>query len=346
MKTVRVDAALPRAGNKLRALWARLPKASRQTGDAEILTGMPGGDYASVIGATALVLLSAGTPALPAGSCAPALLLDHEEDRDRLSVPRAESGAIVVGITGTSGSGKTTVAAGIVRRLTAAGLRVAVVKHAAHGFVVDRTGSDSARFADAGAHLIVLAGPDGTALRMATAVENGEQAARLADDAARAVLGASADVLLIEGFQHPGRPVIEVGDQKPGIAGSGAGDDPRGERSHAGRPRTRDRSGRRLRQGPPGTPVTRTPEGAPRRAATTFTALRAIPTNAHCRVEGSWRHRRNNPAQMPSNPVAPPGDAVPPRTLAIDRIDHIVLTVRDVDTTCAFYERVPQGCAP
>jgi catechol 2,3-dioxygenase-like lactoylglutathione lyase family enzyme len=43
---------------------------------------------------------------------------------------------------------------------------------------------------------------------------------------------------------------------------------------------------------------------------------------------------------MPSNPVAPPGDAVPPRTLAIDRIDHIVLTVRDVDTTCAFYERV------
>ncbi len=63
VKTVRVDAALPRAGNKLRALWARLPKASGQTGDAEILTGMPGGDYASVIGATALVLLSAGTPA-------------------------------------------------------------------------------------------------------------------------------------------------------------------------------------------------------------------------------------------------------------------------------------------
>ncbi len=131
-----------------------------------------------------------------------------------------EPGAIVVGITGTSGSGKTTVAAGIVRRLTAAGVRVAVVKHAAHGFTVDRAGSDSARFADAGAHLIVLAGPDGTALRMATAVEDGEQAARLADDAARAALGASANVLLIEGFQHPGRPVIEVGDQKPGIAGS------------------------------------------------------------------------------------------------------------------------------
>ncbi len=31
---------------------------------------------------------------------------------------------------------------------------------------------------------------------------------------------------------------------------------------------------------------------------------------------------------------------MPPRTLTIDRIDHVVLTVRDVDTTCAFYERV------
>ncbi|PYN91389.1 MAG: VOC family virulence protein, partial [Candidatus Rokuibacteriota bacterium] len=26
--------------------------------------------------------------------------------------------------------------------------------------------------------------------------------------------------------------------------------------------------------------------------------------------------------------------------LRLDRLDHLILTVRDVDTTCAFYQRV------
>ncbi len=219
VRTVEVSTALPSAVDKMRALWACLPNASEHAAEAQVLTGTPGGDYASVIGATALVLLPPGTPALPAGSRVPALLLDQDEDRARLSLPRPEPAATVIGVTGVSGSGKTTVLAAIVRRLAAAGLRVAVVKHAAHGFAADRPGSDSARFADAGAHVVVLAGPDDTVLRIAAAVEDGTHAARIAGDAARAAWGAPPNVILIEGFQHPERPVILVGDQKSGAVG-------------------------------------------------------------------------------------------------------------------------------
>jgi len=220
VRIVRLAAAVPRASNNLRALWARFPNPSEHPADAEILTGAPGGDYASVIGATALVLLPAGTPALPAGARAPALLLDQEEDRDRLSLPQPTPGTTVIGVTGVSGSGKTTVLAGVVRRLTASGLRVAAVKHAAHGFALDRPGSDSARFAEAGARLVVLAGPDETVLRIAETVEDGDHAACIAGEAALAAWGAPPDVILVEGFQHPGRPVIRVGDQKAGAVGA------------------------------------------------------------------------------------------------------------------------------
>jgi molybdopterin molybdotransferase len=220
LRTVQADAPLPRAGEGVRAVWARLPNPWERPSHAKILTGAPGGDYASVLGATALVLLAPGTPALAAGSRVPALLLDQGEDRDRLVLPRPEPGAAVVGVTGVSGGGKTTVLAGIVRILAASGVRVASVKHAAHGFTIDRPGSDSARLADAGAHLVMLAGPDETALRIVSSVRDGDHAALLAAEAAVAAWGRPPDVIFIEGFQHSGRPVIQVGDQKPDAAGT------------------------------------------------------------------------------------------------------------------------------
>ena len=56
----------------------------------------------------------------------------------------------VFGFAGWSGSGKTTLIETLVPRLTAAGLRVSLVKHAHHDFDVDRPGKDSHRHRMAG----------------------------------------------------------------------------------------------------------------------------------------------------------------------------------------------------
>ena len=56
-----------------------------------------------------------------------------------------------------SGTGKTTYLEGLVAVLKAGGARVAVVKHDAHRFQIDREGKDSWRFARAGADVVVIA---------------------------------------------------------------------------------------------------------------------------------------------------------------------------------------------
>ncbi len=57
----------------------------------------------------------------------------------------------VIGVVGWSGSGKTTLIEAILPRLRGAGLRVSTVKHAHHGFDMDRPGKDSHRHRMAGA---------------------------------------------------------------------------------------------------------------------------------------------------------------------------------------------------
>ena len=57
---------------------------------------------------------------------------------------------VVVTITGSSGSGKTTFVERVLPALRDRGLSVGTVKHASHGFTADRPGSDSARHAAAG----------------------------------------------------------------------------------------------------------------------------------------------------------------------------------------------------
>ena len=64
----------------------------------------------------------------------------------------------VLGICGWSGSGKTTLIETILPELRRRGLRVAVVKHDAHGIQVDRAGKDSDRLFRAGAD-VLLGGP-------------------------------------------------------------------------------------------------------------------------------------------------------------------------------------------
>lgn len=58
---------------------------------------------------------------------------------------------VVIGICGFSGSGKTTLIESVLPILKSSGLTVAVLKHDAHGLVMDRPGKDTDRFARAGA---------------------------------------------------------------------------------------------------------------------------------------------------------------------------------------------------
>jgi molybdopterin-guanine dinucleotide biosynthesis protein B len=63
----------------------------------------------------------------------------------------------ILGFAGWSGSGKTTLLAKVIPRLVARGLTVSTVKHAHHGFDVDRPGKDSHTHRAAGATEVLVA---------------------------------------------------------------------------------------------------------------------------------------------------------------------------------------------
>jgi len=207
----------PRATHRMRALWARLNQTWGGS-SAVLLQGAASGDLGALLSANALVLVPPGSPPLPPGSRVAALLLDQDEDRDHLTITPPRPGPLVIGVVGESGSGKTTVIADLVRKLTGCGVRAVAVKHAAHGFDLDREGSDSARMAAAGAALVVLAGPAETLIRIAAPLRNPDLAATLAAVIAEHVWAAGPALVLVEGFQHPSSPVIMVGPQKTGSA--------------------------------------------------------------------------------------------------------------------------------
>lgn len=113
----------------------------------------------------------------------------------------------VVSLLGPSGSGKTTLAAALVGRWTRQGRRVGYVKHASHGFDVDRQGKDSARVAEAGAVGVALTGPGGFAY-----LERGEPR-----DAREIVAAhfADRDVVVLEGFRGEGYPAVVLPGAQP-----------------------------------------------------------------------------------------------------------------------------------
>ena len=110
----------------------------------------------------------------------------------------------VFGIAGYSGSGKTTLLEKLIPRLTARGLKVAVIKHAHHGFDIDRPGKDSYRHREAGAGEVLLACDDRWAL-MHERRDEGE--VRLEELLGRL---SPCDIVLIEGFKQEPVPKLEV----------------------------------------------------------------------------------------------------------------------------------------
>lgn len=113
----------------------------------------------------------------------------------------------VMGFVGSSGSGKTTVIEQVVSRLADIGLRVAVLKHARHGFDMDRPGKDSYRVREAGAAQVLVASRERWVLL-------GEQPDPLEEPSLEMMLrrfnASSLDLVLVEGFSHEHYPKIEV----------------------------------------------------------------------------------------------------------------------------------------
>ncbi len=66
--------------------------------------------------------------------------------------------AYVIGFTGLSNSGKTTLITKVTQILCSKGLRVGVIKHDAHGHYKEAKNTDSARYMDSGAKTVVLSG--------------------------------------------------------------------------------------------------------------------------------------------------------------------------------------------
>lgn len=218
--TLTVD--LDRRADGFRALWARVQhRCAEHRGngslEAYVLTEKALGILGGLARANSLLLLRPGTSRLRAGSRLPALLLDRPEDRQEFVVPPAYQAPFIVGVVGASGGGKTTVIAGLLRRLRADGVRAIAVKHAAHGFEVDRAGSDSARMLEGGAGLVLVVGPDEAAVRLRLDGQGleGEAAIDMAIATAERIDGSPPQIVLVEGFRHAGRPVVLVGAPKP-----------------------------------------------------------------------------------------------------------------------------------
>jgi molybdopterin-guanine dinucleotide biosynthesis adapter protein len=110
----------------------------------------------------------------------------------------------VLGFAGFSGSGKTTLIEQLIPRLTAAGLRVSLIKHAHHAFEVDQPGKDSWRHRHAGCSEVLVSSATRWALihelREAAEPTLEMQLARLSP----------CDLVLVEGWKHSTLPKIEV----------------------------------------------------------------------------------------------------------------------------------------
>ncbi len=110
----------------------------------------------------------------------------------------------IIGLVGWSGSGKTTLLTAVLPLLVARGLRVSTIKHAHHGFDLDRPGKDTFRHREAGATETLVLG--GTRWALMHELRNEDEPA-LED-----LLGhmSAVDIIVVEGFKSHPFPKIEI----------------------------------------------------------------------------------------------------------------------------------------
>lgn len=106
----------------------------------------------------------------------------------------------VLGFSGYSNSGKTTLIEKLIVSLKSKGLRIAVVKHHAHEEMeVDKEGKDSWKFTQAGADISIVSSPKKTAYIEQRTLEFQQLISMVHD----------VDLILVEGFKK--EPITQIG---------------------------------------------------------------------------------------------------------------------------------------
>jgi molybdopterin-guanine dinucleotide biosynthesis adapter protein len=110
----------------------------------------------------------------------------------------------IIGITGWSGAGKTTLMLKLIPMLTGGGLKVSTLKHAHHMFDVDTPGKDSYEHRMAGATEVLIASENRFALM--------HELRGAPEPPLEVLLGklSAVDLVLVEGFKRAPHPKIEV----------------------------------------------------------------------------------------------------------------------------------------
>jgi molybdopterin-guanine dinucleotide biosynthesis protein B len=110
----------------------------------------------------------------------------------------------VIGLAGWSGAGKTTLIRSLIPELVSRGLTVSTIKHAHHGFDVDKPGKDSFLHRQAGAKEVLVS----SSVRLALMRElRGEPEPPLAELLGRL---SPVDLVIVEGFKREHHPKLEV----------------------------------------------------------------------------------------------------------------------------------------
>ncbi|HGS5088930.1 TPA: bifunctional molybdopterin-guanine dinucleotide biosynthesis adaptor protein MobB/molybdopterin molybdotransferase MoeA [Vibrio parahaemolyticus] len=117
----------------------------------------------------------------------------------------------IIGFAAYSGTGKTTLLEALLPKLTEAGLRIGMLKHAHHNFDVDKPGKDSYRLRKAGASQMLIASRNRFALMTETPEAEAEfeyLLTRFDED--------KLDVVLVEGCKNIAFPKIELHREEMG----------------------------------------------------------------------------------------------------------------------------------
>ena len=114
------------------------------------------------------------------------------------------NGMRIIGLAGWSGSGKTTLITKLIPCLIARSLRVSTLKHAHHGFDLDKPGKDSFMHRTAGATEVIIS----SAKRWAILHElRGEEEWDLPALVSKM---SAVDLVLVEGFKRDAFPKLEI----------------------------------------------------------------------------------------------------------------------------------------
>lgn len=110
----------------------------------------------------------------------------------------------IIGLAGWSGSGKTTLITKLIPHLIGRGVTVSTLKHAHHGFDLDKPGKDSFMHRTAGATEVIIS----SAKRWAILHELREEAEW--DLGGLVAKMSPVDLVLVEGFKRDAFPKLEI----------------------------------------------------------------------------------------------------------------------------------------